>query len=878
MPILKDWTAASKAVWWEKVGDPSTSVQTISLRHPTYPAEAEWDDDDTETLKKIVATYLSKVGSTLDLPELVDPSSDDFTVHLAWLKLPKVNGSLDPDKSFWLTRYGDPVQKTEIVDRTMVFIASEAWRAGDPDTIVGSRSGMRVVAHLAQGQSGSWQVRITSVARSIALPQALEAHALQPSLVQGFYAFMFSPSNFANLKPLIRSSAGLSDETPLAINGMRAMPVPEDRAIAEVYATASRPDDGPRALAYALTLQFAFDQKGQLGKPTVERVPLVANAAPPVKADLFAQDPASKAGLGGLINARPNRSRQRLDRFKDNAIDLDGINLDINGKATLLDDHGLVNVLQSRLVKENANESATQIVDPALVRHPRTSGFVELSAYQHVRARFGDGRLRPLFDTIIKYGLSPSDYFLFATKPLLVRHRAGIFPGPGKDGKTVNAQVDFDPPSSDLIGPKKSWSQDNLKPLQVRFALADVKRTTSRHDALGLATDPRWSWHEYCHVLLAGRTGKLELHFAHSAGDALAAIVADPWSKLADYRGLRGYTFPWVYLHRRHDRSVYMGWSWSGRRHRPARFPAANCNCRHKGYESEQILSTSLFMLYRALGGDTVRANGRPNRPIRQRAADYVVYLILRAIGLMPPHHVGTVETPDQFVTTLIEADIGTLPVTTGPLRHRVGGWAHKVVRWAFEAQGLYATSNPLDVVDAPGLPPEVDIFIDTSRPDSEGGFPRGGYMPVSLDWGDAAAPGRWHAAPDALAIAANQIQVEVRNRGQSAATGVKVAVWYIVWPNTSASPPRWSPATWTRIDEIGPRSVLPQGSESFGPFALPAYPSGTRLLILAIADCVDDHANTSAASSLPCSNYAVPIVDLVAGDNNLGLRLYVVP
>jgi hypothetical protein len=38
----------------------------------------------------------------------------------------------------------------------------------------------------------------------------------------------------------------------------------------------------------------------------------------------------------------------------------------------------------------------------------------------------------------------------------------------------------------------------------------------------------------------------------------------------------------------------------------------------------------------------------------------------------------------------------------------RIGGCVHKVIRWAFEAQGLYRSFT-----NAPGYPPPVDIFIE---------------------------------------------------------------------------------------------------------------------------------------------------------------------
>ena len=74
-------------------------------------------------------------------------------------------------------------------------------------------------------------------------------------------------------------------------------------------------------------------------------------------------------------------------------------------------------------------------------------------------------------------------------------------------------------------------------------------------------------WHELGHVLLMACVGEPQFHSAHSPGDALAAIVADPRSELAKDANWRGATFPWVFLPRRHDRSVAQGWSWGGSLH-----------------------------------------------------------------------------------------------------------------------------------------------------------------------------------------------------------------------------------------------------------------------------------------------------------------------
>ena len=114
-----------------------------------------------------------------------------------------------------------------------------------------------------------------------------------------------------------------------------------------------------------------------------------------------------------------------------------------------------------------------------------------------------------------------------------------------------------------------------------------------------------------------------------------------------------------------------------------------------------------------------------------------------------------------------------------------------------------------------------------------------------------------------------------MRNRGSTVANGVTVSVWYIVRPDSAAHPPNWNPTTWTKIGDRGPAAVppWPAPAVSFGPFAPPpAQPATKRVWILAIADCTADRANSNPITSLPCSVSPVSIVDLVAGDNNLGL------
>jgi hypothetical protein len=848
MPSGHDWDPYDLAVWPELVHGEN---RAITLRHPTYPFVA-MSGGDWPGLNRIAAGYLEKVAPAFGLPPLFTaPGEPSFATALTWLALDE-SVPAKPRASFWLRRYQTPPPEPVVIDRTVVLLAVESLRPNDETTVMGSRLGIRIVAHLSPRQAGQWEVRITGSSCSADLGRALGERTPR---VLTFFDRLVSPEGLAGLRAMIGSAARMADHTTVGIDGFRIVPAPDGDADVEMYVTVPRPERQPQGLPYAMTFRVLLRSNTLV---PIEKRPLVAHLAT-VPARLFPQDPASQAGAGQLVDARPSRAPDRLEKYRQ-PTPLPGLTPGAGGNAPLIDSPlDQVRIMQSRLVDAGANEALTQVENPGAIPHVRTNALAATSGYQHGRE---------LFDRMEAYGLWPSEYLKFASWPLRVRYRAPIRPGPGKDGKTVNAQVEFDPPGSAPVA----------KPLQVRFALADLRRSVSRREPLGLAADPRWSWHEYSHVLLAASTGELELRFVHSVGDALAAIIADPPSRLATHPRMRWLTFPWVYVNRRHDRSVFHGWSWCGRYHRPLLFPSGGGHGPRKGYQSEQILSTSLFRLYRALGGDTsTNAGGTPDVGARARAADYVAYLILRAIGLLGPAAWVPPQTPDQLVSALIDADVATMPATQGPLTDRVGGWAHKVVRWAFEAQGLYATTNPLAVVDEPGQPSPVDVFIDDRRPDSDGAHPRGGYMPVSLDWGASVDPPLWHATSDAVDVTGGSVRVRVRNRGLLDGAGVTVEVWHAMWPNSAPAPPAWNTAAWTSLAPRPAQTVQawPAAAVTFGPFTgLPAPVPGHRRVVVAVATCPGDLANAAGATLLPCSSEPTPIVDLVAGDNNIGLRV----
>ncbi|MBV8455963.1 MAG: hypothetical protein JO122_05045 [Acetobacteraceae bacterium] len=427
-----------------------------------------------------------------------------------------------------------------------------------------------------------------------------------------------------------------------------------------------------------------------------------------------------------------------------------------------------------------------------------------------------------------------------------------------------------------------------LRPqVQFRFALADLQldpgSLVKSLAPLGIASDVRIVWHEFCHALIAAATDRVEFPFAHSAGDALAAINCDPDSQLAQGRwaeGYRGVTFPWTaYANRRHDRRAVDGWSWSGPLgtaegyHRDVRDPF--------GYAREQVLSSTLFTFYKAIDGNAVTALGAIDFVRRRAAAEYATYLIAYAICSLGPAVAVPAVDADAFADALMQADIGTWSLATpkqlavAPMG-RIGGTAHKVIRWAFEKQGLYVILGAPPRPDGSGNPPPIDVYIEDGRH---------GEYPYVADWladpgsvwnrhqPDGTAPGGNVNQPP-IAGSNNYVYVRVHNRGAHAATDASVSVYVV------EQSPIWDPTVWTPIPlapgGIGQGPVAAGGSAVFGPYLwLPTAAGGVQLL--SAVDATGDLSNINTASGAPCALLPSLIEYLVPLDNNLGLSEWTV-
>jgi hypothetical protein len=863
------WNPFHPAVFVE----PGPHSPRISLvRHDGYPYEEAWDEGGTgwQGLFDITNRYLALVNPRFKLPPqwLADlreepPSGSPLSVSLHWLR------EQDPRHSYWVERQGDldtPSRpKTGPVrDRAAVLLAG-LWLSPKKQPLYGGQ-GLRVIVQTGPAQSQPIPVRITGVASTLPSSKSASEARITSQMLEDL------PQRIVRTFALPRG-VGLVD-IGLRVPDLENVENDPSPIIFAKTATAPGYSGGHYAYdaaSYLLTMRV--NPKWPEGLEPLARRLLIA--AVNADADVFVQDPVSHNGAGHFTRLRPNRSWTVLDPKKVN-VPLGDLPPGAPGLVQLVDPDPNTppdpdfRVTNARLVDPPAPDGATREVPASVTDHVRTNAFAAVNAFYHTGQ---------LFHRLRYYGLPPAAYFRFVARPIDVQYRSSILPGVG-DGRTVNAQVRW------TLRPDKGATPTKGL-IEACFALGDLDSAVGRLPAnlpsagerspLGVASDPRWCWHECCHILLTAAVGDLELHFAHSAGDAIAAILSDPDSELAKDNGpWRGVTFPWVLIPRRHDRHVRDGWSWTGPLNRREVYFAVPGLSDKRGYWAEQILSSSLFRLYRAIGGDSKRLVGgqpAPARPERQNAADYVVYLIMRTIESLGGAGVTPSTEPGQFVDAMRKVDTVTATVP-GPGGY-VGGTVHKVVQWAFERQGLYGLPVPGSAVSGPEEVAPVDLHIKDLRP-----TPDGPYSPVDL-LGDL-----WQADPDFFWVKGpflwgrkRRIRVRVQNRGIALADDTRVDVW-IAPVNDGANPPIPKfpdPTKWqtigSAIHSVPGRSGQTPGARTFGPFSWtpPAGPP-QKYAILAAATCDADRSNIDPTTGHPCVTVASPIELLVGCDNNLGL------
>jgi zinc metalloprotease ZmpB len=522
---------------------------------------------------------------------------------------------------------------------------------------------------------------------------------------------------------------------------------------------------------------------------------------------------------GAILYLRALVSAVSGSIFRMDPISLTGNNALIPSSGDVLLNSQRTTVILDNLISANPQDlHGTQVdlqeIEPPVVAEPTTTSpfnfsynvsttnFSAVNAYYHVNW---------FFNLISGMGFNLNTYFDGTTFPVPVDHW-------GLGGSSsVNAHCPGNTLSNG-IG---------------HFCFASAQAGQN----VGIADDIRVVIHEFGHALLWDHVHSPNFGFAHSAGDALAAILMDPDSIAPD----RFLTFPWPQtgsgpLDRRHDRLVTGGWGWFGSHY-------------NTQYGGEQVLSTTLFRIYRSIGGDS------PYPADRSWAARYLSYLIVKAIGTLT----STTNDPTIFATALMNADLTTVNFEGHP-----GGAVHKVIRWGFEKQGLYqpnAVPGTTTPVTNEGNPPNVDVYIDDGR--------HGEYPYLFAFWENQNMwvrrnPDGGTVHQDPIVGVPNYMYVRVKNRGIQTANNVIVKAYHCHPGTGLAWPDHWGPMDIPQLSASGP---IPSGGETVvGPFKWVPEIVGHECL-LAISSATGDSGNDTTVFSPIAHSRFVPF------DNNIGQR-----
>ena len=532
---------------------------------------------------------------------------------------------------------------------------------------------------------------------------------------------------------------------------------------------------------------------------------------------VFLHDPVTESGI--TTNA-PNSNEMTLSGFQDN-VTLQGLNSP-NGAGVQSLAGSLVTV-SSSLATPPTTTSPFEFFYPV-----RTNNFSAVNAY-HNCDRF--------FRLISDLGINRATYLGGTSFPVSVNHRFG---------SSVNANCPGDA-AGDGIG-------------AVNFELADSSDTTN---PLGVACDWPVVLHEigghgilYDHI----QNGQWWLGFAHSQGDSFAAILNDPESALTGAE--RFVTFPFSrfwdesFATRRHDRDVASGWGWGGSMDN-------NFGNGYHGYQSESILATIIFRLYRSMGGDAATVNQK------RFASRFAAFILLTTVGSLTSTSAAAIDKTSQtdyapvtdYEARMETADLATFTPATPPGTH-TGGAYHKVIRWAFEKQGLFRAAGA--AVTAEGSPPPVDVYINDGR--------NGEYQYLANHWSctdiwnrtSMGAGGGVHEEP--IVGATNYAYVRIKNRGSQMATNVVVAGFHCRPGIGLTYPVDWeamTDATLTAPDLAANDNV----GVVVGPFRWTPSQEGHECMFFSVS-AAGDASNIDARIT-----GSIPEWRLVPHDNNIAQR-----
>lgn len=532
---------------------------------------------------------------------------------------------------------------------------------------------------------------------------------------------------------------------------------------------------------------------------------------------VFEQDPLSKTGKLKPVSSSNNAT---LNQHCDDVIlqNLDPPVPPVGGTQSLKGTYAWVTNVEG--------------LNPTIPTKPTGTDFdfnVRTNEFGAVCAYFNVDRL---FRYIADLGFNISTYFKNTTFPVKVDYRC-------YSGNRIGAHCKGN--GSGGIG-------------HVGYGLMDKTDTAN---PLCRVCDPYVTWHELGgHGILYEAVDSPNMSFTHSAGDGLAGIYADPTSGINGVDGkpigkpgdLRFCYTPWhPTLNRRFDRDVAMGWAWGG-------------VYDNSGYKSEQILATTHFNMYRAIGGDSSYESRRVF------ASRVTMYLILRAIGNLTP--ATDPNYARDFAAELMAAD--RLNWTSEGI---YGGAYNKVIRWTFEQQGEYQTplitkGGPGDrTIVTAGDPPNVDVYIDDGRA-GEYQFQQVHWHTTTIWNRQAADAGTTHQEP--ILGRTNYAYVKIKNRGTQAANNVTVRGFHtkpgagLLWPSD------FEAFATVSINVAGTLAGNSSSEKIVGPFEwtpnINAYGHDCMLMIVSADGDPSNIDNLTADESIQEWR-------LVPNDNNVGQR-----
>ncbi|MCU0836880.1 MAG: hypothetical protein MUC77_21005 [Chromatiaceae bacterium] len=535
---------------------------------------------------------------------------------------------------------------------------------------------------------------------------------------------------------------------------------------------------------------------------------------------VFEEDPITKSGIAqsdpatGTVVPNSAASNPTLNPYRDDVV-LQNLDAPASGTQHLSGSFAEVTQVEGPDI-----DPPTEPMGTNFHYQVRTNDFASVSGYFHVDR---------IFRTMQDLGFDVGTYMSNTNFPIPVDIRC------------------FDDINAHCVG-------DGMGGVgHVGYGLMDLTDTTN---PLGRACDPRVHLHEVLgHGILYEAVDSPNMGFVHSAGDSLAFIYFDPVSQCKGVDGtplgkpgdLRFTYVPWhPTLNRRADRDVAAGWAWGG-------------SMDDGGYKSEEILSTTLFRLYRSIGGD------HTNLGRRQFASRMTMYLIMRAIGDLTP--ATDPQYARDFAAALMAAD--ALNWTSEGV---FGGAYHKVIRWAFEKQGEYqtplvTTGSPADgTITTAGDPPDVDVYIDDGRA-GEYEFQHV-HWHASTIWNRRAADGiDAHQEPELGST--NYAYVKIKNRGTQQAQNV-VVYGYHTKPGAGLNWPGDFDALGTPSINVGTLNANNTEEKIVGPFEwtpnINGYGHDCMLMVVKAGGDAANIDNFTAGETIPEWR-------LVPSDNNIGQR-----